>query len=112
MEVNINILGFSQGAATASRWASFRQRLHQPTLFFGQVHSLQTLSYLENIETFKKFPLHFLIGDADELFSEEIIRHYLEEIKEKEIPYNLSRYRGGHKVLPQPLLKLQKYLSK
>ena len=70
------------------------------------------IDFLNNIEIFNKFSLHFFIGDSDELFSEEVIRQYLKEIKKKEIQFNLSRYNGGHKVLPQPLLTLQKSLSK
>ena len=110
-KVNINILGFSQGASTASRWATLGKTT--PTNLILWAGSFPTdIDYLKNIETFNKFPLHFLIGDSDELFSEEVIRQYLGEIKKKEIQFNLSRYNGGHKVLPKPLLTLQKSLSK
>ena len=111
MKVNINILGFSQGASTASRWAALgKTATSNLILWAGSFPS--DIDYLKNIETFNKFPLYFFIGDSDELFSEEILAQYLAEIKEKEISFNLSRYNGGHKVLPQPLLKLQKHLSR
>lgn len=111
MKVNIHILGFSQGASTASRWAALgKTATSNLILWAGSFPS--DIDYLKNIETFNKFPLYFFIGDSDELFSEEIIAQYFAEIKEKEISFNLSRYNGGHKVLPQPLLKLQKHLSR
>ena len=111
MKVNINILGFSQGASTATRWAVLGKTT--PTNLILWAGSFpKDIDYLNNIEIFNKFSLHFFIGDSDELFSEEVIRQYLKEIKKKEIQFNLSKYNGGHKVLPQPLLTLQKILSK
>jgi predicted esterase len=111
MKVNINILGFSQGASTASRWAALGKTT--PSNLILWAGSFPTdISYLENIEAFNKFSLHFLIGDTDELFSEKIISQYMKEFKEKEISFKLFRYKGGHKILPQPLLKLQKHLSR
>ncbi len=111
MTVNINILGFSQGASTASRWAALGKTIPTNLILWAGSFPID-IDYLENIERFNKFPLHFLIGNSDELFSEEIIRQYLVEIKQKEIQFNLSRYNGGHKVLPKPLLELQKTLFK
>jgi len=109
--VNINILGFSQGASTVTRWATLGKTT--PTNLILWAGSFpKDIIYLEHKKTFNKFPLHFLIGDTDELFSEEVIQNYLKEIKEKEIIYILSRFKGGHKVLPKPLLELQKNLSK
>ena len=111
MKVNINILGFSQGAATACRWAILG-KIAPTNLILWAGSFPKDISYLENIEAFKKISLHFLIGDTDELLSEKIISQYMKEFKEKEISFQLFRYKGGHKILPQPLLKLQKHLSK
>lgn len=109
--VSINILGFSQGASTVTRWVTLGETI--PTNLILWAGSFPNdIDYNQNKETFNKFPLHFLIGDTDELFSEEKIQKYLEEIKEKKIVFNLTRYNGGHKVLPKPLLELQKNLSK
>ena len=110
-KVNINILGFSQGASTVSRWVALGETTPTNLILWAGLFPTD-IDYLKNIDTFNKFPLHFLIGDSDELFSEEVIREYLEDIKKKEIQFNLSRYSGGHKVLPRPLLILQKDLSK
>lgn len=110
-DVNINILGFSQGASTVARWVTLGKTT--PSHLILWAGSFPTdIDYSQNIERFNKFPLHFLIGDKDELLSTEVIKNYLEDINNKDIKYNLIRYSGGHKVLPKPLLELQKNLSK
>lgn len=109
-KVRINILGFSQGATTVSRWVALGKTI--PTnLILWSGSFPEDIDYMKNIEIFSKFQLYFFIGDSDKLFSEEMTRKYLEEIRVKKIEFKLSRFNGGHKVFPKPLLELQKTLS-
>jgi predicted esterase len=109
-KVRINILGFSQGASTVSRWVALGKTI--PTnLILWSGSFPEDIDYMKNIEIFSKFQLYFFIGDSDKLFSQEMTRKYLEEIRVKKIEFKLSRFNGGHKVFPKPLLELQKTLS-
>jgi len=109
--VNINILGFSQGASTATRWMALGKTT--PTNLILWAGSFpDDIDYQLNKEIFKNFKLSLIIGDKDELFSETVIQEKISELESRGVQFEINRYEGGHKVLPKPLFELQKNLSK
>lgn len=95
-DVHVNILGFSQGAATASRWVSMGKMnadklilwagIFPPDLGLGAALTKKNLSTV------------FVIGEDDEFIKEADITEHEKFLKEENINYKLIRYKGGHKI--------------
>lgn len=109
--VKINILGFSQGAGTATRWSTLG-KISPDNLILWAGSFPSDIDYFENKEQLQNLRLHIVIGDNDEFMPEEKIQEKLADFNKKGIQHNLIRFNGGHKILPKPLLELQKSLSK
>ncbi|MCS6934798.1 MAG: hypothetical protein NZM35_06590 [Chitinophagales bacterium] len=98
----VTVLGFSQGAATASRWVHHAgSTIHRLILYAGEIaHELIPLpagSALLRTEN------HFLIGRDDKYFASETA----DEIIKRYTAHNISVdvFDGGHNIVPQALKK-------
>jgi len=89
------VLGFSQGAATASRWlAQATRRPARLILWAGafpqDMDLAQTRALLDEV------PVTVVVGDADEYISEAHVEQHLARLREVGYAPELLRFRGGH----------------
>ena len=101
----IHVLGFSQGAATATRWAArWKNPVRTLVLWAGGfAHDLE-LNMAKNQFSDTRFIIVY--GDQDEYLSEE------SQAKQKEMLQNLGKqainlqFRGGHELPPEMIQKV------
>jgi len=101
VNVKINIVGFSQGGATASRWiANKKSKCDNFILWasnFPEDLSLNLLS--DNNKAFALF------GDNDKYINEKQINAYEHFLNASTIEYQLIRFKGKHDIPAEVLLK-------
>jgi predicted esterase len=101
----LHLLGFSQGAATAARWAAFgAPRPSSLTLWGGLLPDDLDLAALR--DRLAGAPLTFVVGDADELRSEERIAEQRTRLREAGLEARFLSYVGGHHLEPDVLRSL------
>lgn len=103
----IAILGFSQGVATACRWAN-KTDLNFDTLINWAGAFPPDLDFEAALQNFKPKELFMACGDQDEYISEDRLQEHLELLQEKGIEPELIRFKGSHDIYTEPLTKLLK----
>lgn len=100
----INILGFSQGAATASRWCNqFKYPISKLVLWGGGfANDLQIKGLGDHL---KHSEVSIVLGDQDEFINSDAIQKQEELILSLEVKVNKITYQGGHD-LHQPTLEI------
>lgn len=93
----INVLGFSQGAATATRWASrWSRQVEELVLWAGGF--AQDMSLEDAREKFSGTKLTLVLGDRDELITPESIEIQEELIKNLGRGVRKLTFAGGHEL--------------
>ncbi|MGB0882884.1 MAG: alpha/beta hydrolase [Vicingaceae bacterium] len=99
--VKINVVGFSQGGATASRWIANQQSKIDNFI-------LWTSSFAEDVDLkllAKNNKLFALFGDNDEYISKEKINQYEEQLTTSNIDCEFIRFKGKHDIPADVLTK-------
>ena len=101
--IKFNVLGFSQGTATISRWANHTNiTLNSIHLWSG--HFPDDLLVKWKI---KQLPmLHFHIGNKDPFINRNSIKIQKNKLKNKGIVFEIHTFNGKHKVEEIPLIDL------
>lgn len=96
-DVEIILLGFSQGAATQMRWImrTFPVFKHL-ILWAGQLP--EDIDYTPNLSYFKDKQLHFAYGDQDPFITEKRKVQMLAIIAQSALHFNNFPFQGAHKV--------------
>lgn len=99
----ITVLGFSQGAATASRWAARgRTKIDRVILWGASIaHELEP-----GPELFRGAELTVAIGNADPHVNEDRIMREQQRLSAAGLQHTLLRYEGGHRIEPDALRQL------
>lgn len=93
----INILGFSQGAATATRWASrWTGKIHDLVLWAGGFAQDMVLG--DARDKFSETKLTLVLGDQDELITPESIEIQQELIQNLGKEVKKLTFAGGHEI--------------
>lgn len=94
------VLGFSQGAATASRWIAHTDYQIEKFLVWGGMiaHDIDTVFYKKMTDKIVLF-----YGDEDEFISQEGLKTSLMKLKKIGIYPKLIPYQGTHKIYPNVL---------
>jgi predicted esterase len=102
-EARIIALGFSQGAATVSRWvARGRTDIAHVVLWgSGVAHDLELRPDL-----FRGASLTLALGDADPHISHQRVEREDRRLRDAGLRYRLLRYDGGHRIKPATLAAL------
>lgn len=100
-QAKITALGFSQGSATACRWAALgSSRLDRLILWGGEVPPDLDLKRLR-VPT-----LTLVYGTRDELFTPKIVAATETRLRAHEISYELVSFEGGHEIHEATLRRL------
>lgn len=100
---SITVFGFSQGAATASRWAARgRTKIDRVILWGASIaHELEPAPQL-----FRGAELTIAIGNADPHVNEDRIAREHERLIGSGLQHTLLRYDGGHRIEPHTIRQL------
>ena len=95
--IPITVLGFSQGAATASRWVTLgRLPARRFILWAGAIaHDLDLARYAEVLS---EMDLTFVVGDRDPYVTPEKLAAERERLDTHRIPYTLVPFEGEHRL--------------
>lgn len=104
--VPVRVLGFSQGAATISRWAARSHRLAaaEVILWGGPLPSDIDLS--AGSAVFGGAPVTLVVGDRDQYVTAEVVEKEVARLDEAGIRHRLVRFPGGHALSRDVLREL------
>lgn len=103
----INVLGFSQGGATACRWL-FKSGLKFENLIMWAGDIPKDTLTEENRLKWNDMNTHLVMGKKDELINEEMKAKFLKLVTEYKLDYKLTLYDGDHRIYPDVLMELIK----
>ena len=103
--VKVNILGFSQGAATASRWVCSRNLTMDNLILWAGVFP-PDLNFDVDQRYINSCGVYLVVGDNDEYISESRFSTHLEVLDKAGLTYKTLRFKGKHDVLVEPLKEL------
>ena len=93
----VHLLGFSQGAATGTRWASqWAGQLETMVLWGGGFAHDLALEVAK--EKFTRADILIALGDRDELITEESKKKQVELLEALDKPLKLLTFSGGHEL--------------
>ncbi len=97
------ILGFSQGGATACRWATYGRRAPERLIVWGSdvPPDLKTDVLKERIA--QGMDLTLVLGTSDEYITPKIVARERDRLANDGIGYRLVTYEGGHSIDPATL---------
>lgn len=98
---DVTILGFSQGAATASRWAALGSVKPQRLICWaGDVaHDIQP-------QALRGIPVTIVLGEQDRLLTAERQAEALGRLDEMGLSYSVERFEGGHRMDDETLRRI------
>ena len=104
----IVVLGFSQGAATASRWIVSGAIRPAHTVLWGgflppDVHP--------SAAALRATSVQIVLGSRDRFLSAERLAEEEQRLREQEFHYRLVRYEGGHGIAPGTLAEVARSLG-
>ena len=92
----VDVVGFSQGAATAARWVEHGRSQIDRLILWGGV--LPPEMHLAGPETLRDVPLTYVIGARDQHITPEVWETERVRIEKAGIAYRLVSFEGGHAV--------------
>lgn len=109
-ELRVVVLGFSQGTATAVRW-TVQGKVRPSDLVLWGGFPPPERSWPARVDSSGPPRLHVVIGTRDRFVPED--RQAQEEMKlrERDIPYRIVRYEGGHGINASALRELASTLA-
>ena len=101
----VRALGFSQGAATASRWAALgAARIDELVLWGGELPP--DLDLVASAGRLKRLRVSLIAGTRDEYITPKILAGIERRLSEQAIPYRKHVFDGGHEIEPAALRQL------
>lgn len=96
-DVSVTALGFSQGGTTTYRWLT-RGRAHANRLVMWGSTLPPEADLAEAASFFRGTSLTIVYGNRDQFAEEETITKYVNSLREKDVPYELITFNGGHRL--------------
>ncbi len=95
--VRVNLVGFSQGAATATRWVMHgRARLDRLVLWGGLIPPEANLA--AGTASLRHVPLTIVLGRRDHYVTAEMLASERTRLDASGVPYEVIEFDGGHVV--------------
>jgi len=95
--VTLHILGFSQGGATVTRWAT-QGRVHADRLIIWASELAHDVDLTVHAEALRRCGLTFVVGTEDEFLTPTVLADQGALLIERGIPYDLQTFVGSHKM--------------
>jgi predicted esterase len=102
----VTLLGFSQGAATATRWASAYPHLFCRLIIWAGILP-EDLEIQANNRAFKDLPIHLVYGKQDPFLSDDRMLKQQEIEGKLGIQSIIHTFEGGHEIESETLLKFK-----
>ena len=100
----LNLLGFSQGVATAARWAiQGSTRIRRAVLWAG---SLPPELDRDALARWRQLPIDLVLGDRDVYAGTKELEAQALRLQQAEVPHRTHRFAGGHTLEPVLLGRL------
>ena len=103
--VRVWAIGFSQGAATVTRWV-VRGKVEPDRVVLCSGMLPAELDREGAKRLVRRAPLTLAFGDADEFASTERVAAEEAKLDDLGIPYEIMRFKGGHTITPELLTRL------
>ncbi len=103
--VTVHVLGFSQGAATASRWTTLGH-VDADRLILWAGDLAHDLDLAAHAETLQGLTLTLVVGTDDEFVTPERLAGLEALLIEHSIPYRLRPFKGPHRMDAEKLTML------
>lgn len=103
----VTVLGFSQGAATVSRWVARRRPVISRLILWGGLLPPE-LKDTARVGGLTSQPLAFVVGNTDRYFKPELVKSEFEQFEGLGIRASLSEFEGGHIIDTSVLQDLAK----
>ncbi|HYL22613.1 MAG TPA: hypothetical protein VEU74_12680 [Gemmatimonadales bacterium] len=105
--VTVHAMGYSQGAATVSRWAGMGvARVDRVVLWGGELPPDLDLSKEPAAGRLKAGRLTFVYGRSDEFITPKVVEATKQRLRDHGIPYREVPFDGGHEISPAVLTDL------
>ena len=104
-KVKINVLGFSQGAATVCRWIENKKPTIDNLILWAGAFP-NDMNFKMNSAYFNGIKIVVVIGDTDEFINEQEVQAHENLLKTNKIKFQLIRFKGKHEIHQETLLKL------
>jgi predicted esterase len=106
--VKINAMGFSQGTATISRWfVNTNHKVDNLILWAGAMPP--ELPGGSAQQRFNGTNLIYVLGDEDPYYEEPALKAELFRLKSAGLQPNVLRFKGGHVIDPEMLVRLSEF---
>jgi predicted esterase len=105
LPADVRVLGFSQGGATAARWAARGQRAAPGLILWGSLFPEDVLADLAD-SLWRDRSVTLVRGQDDGLIPPELLAAQVAELERLGIRYRQRFFAGGHRLDPQTLLLL------
>ncbi|HMA23132.1 MAG: alpha/beta hydrolase [Gemmatimonas sp.] len=93
----VNVIGFSQGTATATRWVTHgRATLHRLILWGGLMPPETDVG--RGADALRRLPLTLVLGSRDHYVSDAMLAAEQARLDAAAIPYDVIRFDGGHAI--------------
>lgn len=104
-EVPLNVLGFSQGVATACRWSlSGNTTIHRLVLWAGGLPPEPDPPQLQ--AAWSKLDLHLVLGTQDQYAGDGDLQAQSARLRMANVPHQVHRFQGGHELEQVLLFRL------
>ena len=104
-KVQLWVLGFSQGTATAARWvARGKVDPDRVVLYAGLLPSELDMERAARLA--KRSPLTIVLGTNDEFAKLELIAAQEARLQQLGVAHTIIRFEGGHEITPDVLMRL------
>ncbi len=108
-QVTVHALGFSQGAATVSRWTALgKAQIDRLVLWGGEFPPDLDLTLGTVVGRLQSARLSLVYGRSDEFITPKVIAGVTERLRQYGIPYREMPFDGGHELDEGTLRELAK----
>lgn len=101
--INIHVLGFSQGGATACRWILNSSIKINSLALWGADIPIDCLSE-NNRGKWNQFKTTLIVGKRDEFISDENKKEFTKLLNAYNLDYELIEYNGTHKIIEEVII--------
>lgn len=105
LNARITALGFSQGAATVSRWVAKSSPPVNKMILWGGLLPPE-YGVRDQLGGLRGQPIHMVCGTRDRYFTPELIKSEFQRLEKLGFSAFLTEFEGGHVIDEQTLLKL------